>query len=416
MGVIFSDQRLRAMYPGGRGGPAARRLAGLWAGVFSLGLLPPRWVTLEVAGRRSGRVTRFPLGMAMLDGQRYLVSMLGEDCNWVRNVRAAGGSAVLRRRRGQNCRLVEVPAAERAPIIRNYLEHVPGARPHVPVGRHAPLAEFQAIAPRYPVFRVAPAAPAAHPAAPGPTPPAAQTDAPRGAAAAGRSGQRGPRSRRRHWWRWVLGGISVLVALVFLAVGLIVNLQPGPAPLALPAGAASAASGPLAGTWIIAAGSQAGFRVRESALGFSNYTVGRTSAVTGTAVISGDTVTSAVFLVNLTKMLVGGKHQPQFADSLGTARYPAATLTLTRPLALGPAFASGATVTAKAAADFAMHGVSRQVTVTLAVRRDGPALQAAGSIPVTFSEWGIKGPAGFGFFGSLAARGVAEFLLIMHRG
>ena len=52
------------------------------------------------------------------------------------------------------CRLVEVPVSERAPIIKRYLEKVPGARPHIPVDRHAPVADFEAIAPRYPVFRV----------------------------------------------------------------------------------------------------------------------------------------------------------------------------------------------------------------------------------------------------------------------
>ncbi len=44
--------------------------------------------------------------------------------------------------------------SERAAIIRRYLEQVPGARPHIPVDRHAPLAAFEAIASRYPVFRV----------------------------------------------------------------------------------------------------------------------------------------------------------------------------------------------------------------------------------------------------------------------
>ena len=82
--------------------------------------------------------------------------MLGGDCNWVRNVRAAGGRATLRRRRAVRCRLVEVPVSERAPIIKCYLDKVPGARPHIPVDRRAPLADFEAIASRYPVFRVMP--------------------------------------------------------------------------------------------------------------------------------------------------------------------------------------------------------------------------------------------------------------------
>src|ERR1700746_3861993 len=112
----YSDDRLRAMYPGGRAGATARRLSRMWAAVFGLGLSSRRWVSLEVPGRRSGRLTRFALGMADLDDRWYLVPMLGEQCNWVQNVRAAGGGATLRHRRAVACRLTELPVNERAPI------------------------------------------------------------------------------------------------------------------------------------------------------------------------------------------------------------------------------------------------------------------------------------------------------------
>ena len=148
--------KLRSMYPEGRADSRARRLSMLWATVFGLGLGPRRWVSLEVTGRKSGRVVRFPLGMADLAGQWYLVSMLGDSCNWVQNVRAADGRAVLRRRRAVTCHLAEVPVAERPVIIRRYLQTVPGGRPHIPVSPTAPLPDFAAVAPRYPVFRVIP--------------------------------------------------------------------------------------------------------------------------------------------------------------------------------------------------------------------------------------------------------------------
>jgi deazaflavin-dependent oxidoreductase (nitroreductase family) len=150
----YSDDDLRAMYAGGRGNAVARRFARFWALVLGTGLLPQRWVTLEVVGRRTGRVTRFPLGMADWQGNWYLVSMLGHDCNWVRNVRAAGGRVTIRHGRARHRRLVEIPVDERAPIIKRYLQKVPGARPHNPVDRNASLAEFEAIAQRYPVFQV----------------------------------------------------------------------------------------------------------------------------------------------------------------------------------------------------------------------------------------------------------------------
>jgi hypothetical protein len=153
-GWPFSDDALRAMYRGGRANAEARRLARMWAKVFGLGVMPGRWVTLEIPGRRTGRITRFPLGMAYWHGERYLVSFLGEQCNWVQNVHAADGRVTLRRRRAFPCLLAEVPVNERGPIIKLYLEQVPGGRPHIPVDRRAPVADFTVIAARYPVFRV----------------------------------------------------------------------------------------------------------------------------------------------------------------------------------------------------------------------------------------------------------------------
>lgn len=155
-----SAEGLREMYRGGRAGPAARRFARFWAAVFGLGLAPRRWVSFEVPGRRSGKVVRLPLGMADLDGRWYLVPMLGGQCNWVLNVRAAGGRAVLRHGRARTCRLVELPVSERGPVIKRYLQQVPGGRPHIPVDWRAPVADFDAIAPDYPVFQVVPDGPA----------------------------------------------------------------------------------------------------------------------------------------------------------------------------------------------------------------------------------------------------------------
>ena len=45
----------------------------------------------------------------------------------------------------------------RPAILRRYLALAPGALPDIPIDRHAPLSEFERIAPEFPVFRVAPA-------------------------------------------------------------------------------------------------------------------------------------------------------------------------------------------------------------------------------------------------------------------
>lgn len=149
----------RWIYRTGRPGLIARALNRIAAIQYSAGILSPaRAVTLEVTGRRTGRLVSFPVVVAEYDRERYLVSMLGNDVNWVRNIRAAGGRAVLRRGGREQVRLDEVEPASWAPILRRYLAVAPGARPHLPVDQHAPLAEFERIAAQFPVFRITAAA------------------------------------------------------------------------------------------------------------------------------------------------------------------------------------------------------------------------------------------------------------------
>jgi polyisoprenoid-binding protein YceI len=207
----------------------------------------------------------------------------------------------------------------------------------------------------------------------------------------------------------------VAAVLVVLGGALALGLWASVAPLVLPGGHAAAPAGPVDGAWAAGAGSVAGFRVRESALGMSGDVTGRTHAVTGTLVISGGQVTRAVFHIGLTSITIAGKAQPQFARSLDANHHPGATITLARPLTLPPAFASGATITVRAPGRLTLRGTTRLVTVTLSARRDGTALQAAGSLPITLSRWGITEPASYGVVGSLASHGTAEFYLLLHR-
>lgn len=129
----------------------------------TLGLAPRDAVTLQVRGRRTGRPRRIPILVTRHEGVDYLVALAGQS-QWVRNVRAAGGEAILRRRGTRRVRLEEVPVAQRAPVLAAYLEAgrrrggASAAREQAKwyFGLEQPptperLAE---LAPRYPVFRV----------------------------------------------------------------------------------------------------------------------------------------------------------------------------------------------------------------------------------------------------------------------
>lgn len=144
----------RWLYHGDRPNVIARVLNRGWAVLHTLGIAPNYLVTLEVVGRRTGRVISFPLVMARVDGERYLVSMLGANATWVRNIRAAGGHATMRHGRSEQVLLEEIPVEKRARVIKAYLRIAPGARPHIPVDKDAPLEEFEKISAAYPVFRL----------------------------------------------------------------------------------------------------------------------------------------------------------------------------------------------------------------------------------------------------------------------
>jgi hypothetical protein len=145
---------LRWMYRGQRPNWIAKILNGASAVVASSGVTPNYMETLEVTGRKSGRTISLPVVVAVVAGERYLVSMLGENVQWVLNVRAAEGRAVLHSGGREEVHLEEVPVDQRAPILKAYLQRAPGARPHVPVNKNAPLADFTKIATAFPVFRV----------------------------------------------------------------------------------------------------------------------------------------------------------------------------------------------------------------------------------------------------------------------
>ncbi len=144
----------RWMYRGGRPQGLTKIINQGWAIIHSLGFFPNTMVTLEVVGRKSGKTISFPLAMVNMNGERYLVSMLGAEVNWIQNVRAAGGNATLRHGITERVILEEIDIDKRAPILKAYLQIAPGARPHMSVDKNAPVEEFEKVASEHPVFRV----------------------------------------------------------------------------------------------------------------------------------------------------------------------------------------------------------------------------------------------------------------------
>ncbi len=144
------------LYRDGHPNRLARILDRCTAALYALGVAPNYLITLELQGRCSGRTIALPLVMVVVEGERYLVSMLGSSTNWVRNVRAAGGDATLRHGRREEVRLEEIAPDLRAPVLKTYLKRAPNARAHFPIPKDASPEDFERITPRFPVFRVLP--------------------------------------------------------------------------------------------------------------------------------------------------------------------------------------------------------------------------------------------------------------------
>src|SRR5512134_3755983 len=104
---------LRFFYRGWRPTRLGRLWSRAYAWVAALGLTPGILVSLHTMDRGSGRLSSTILVVARYQGERYLVSMLGNGSGWVQNVRAAGGKAFIKRGRRYPVSLTEIPTQER---------------------------------------------------------------------------------------------------------------------------------------------------------------------------------------------------------------------------------------------------------------------------------------------------------------
>ncbi len=201
-------------------------------------------------------------------------------------------------------------------------------------------------------------------------------------------------------------------------------LVPGAPALAAGGSTGSATTGSLDGTWRVntsigtgATGSFVGYRVQEQLAGIGAHTaVGRTSNVTGSFTLQGTTVTAAGITANLTTLK--SDEPPRDAQlvhrGLQTATYPTATFVLGKPIALGSIPPAGQVVTVTATGRLTLHGQTRTVQVPLQVRLSDGVVAIAGSLPITFSDYGITPPTSFIAL-SVADHGTMEFQLMFTR-
>ena len=222
-------------------------------------------------------------------------------------------------------------------------------------------------------------------------------------------------ARRRRTW-WILGGV---VALLALGLGL--------GPLLYAATQEDAAAAPTVqaqpsdvelvadtdGTWTVAPGSSAGYRVDEVLNGADVTVAGTTDRVTGQVVIEGGDLTGGEVVVDVASVSTdSGRRDDYFRGTvMDVGTHPTATFTIRGPVDLPEL--SGTPVTVPVTGDLTLRGTTRQVQADLAVVRTAEGVDVSGVVPVVFADFGIT-PPDLGFV-RVEDRGQVEFLLRLAR-
>jgi polyisoprenoid-binding protein YceI len=167
------------------------------------------------------------------------------------------------------------------------------------------------------------------------------------------------------------------------------------------------ASGGLAGTWGVDTSigslsdfsdSWVGYRVQETLASIgANIAVGRTPKVSGTLIITGTQVTAGTITADLTALQSDDSRRDGQLTHTGleTSSFPTATFSLTSPIDLGTDPTSGQEIDVMAQGTLALHGVTRTVSVPLRARLVGSVIEVTGTLPITFSDYGIQAPTSF---------------------
>lgn len=169
----------------------------------------------------------------------------------------------------------------------------------------------------------------------------------------------------------------------------------------------------LSGTWAVGEGSYAGYRLDEVLNGTDVTVTGRTEQVTGELTIDGLTLSAATITVDMASIETDNGSRDEYFrnNALETYQYPEATFVLTEPVEAAGAPVAGETQTLSVTGELTVHGVTQTVTAELEAGLSGDGGQIAGSIPITFEDFGVTAPD-LGFV-SVEPTGFIEFLLVV---
>ena len=214
----------------------------------------------------------------------------------------------------------------------------------------------------------------------------------------------------------LLGGTAVVAWPIVYRDLIVGEAASAPTVTAAPsatAGASTIDPAALSGTWTVADGSFAGYRVDEVLNDTDVTVVGRTEQVTGSLAVEDLTLTAADLTVDVASITTDSSSRDAYFrdNALRVSEHPEATFMLTGPVTASATPVVGEVQTLSATGDLTIAGVTRSVTVELQAVLNAGSGQVAGSIPITFADFGVEAP-NLGFV-SVEPDGFIEFSLVI---
>ncbi|MEQ6895983.1 YceI family protein [Microbacterium sp. KR10-403] len=211
----------------------------------------------------------------------------------------------------------------------------------------------------------------------------------------------------------VVGAVVAFAGPVFYRDVIVGAPDPTPTVTAGTSAGATVDPADVQGDWKVTDDSYAGYRVDEVLNGTDVTVDGRTDEVTGTVTVDDATVTAASFTVQVDAIATDqGSRDSYFRNTaMQTFRYPTATFTLTQPMAAASTPQVGVKQTVTATGELELHGQTQTVSVPMQLVFDGESAQVAGSIPITFADYGVEAP-NLGFV-KVEDHGFVEFSLVL---
>jgi polyisoprenoid-binding protein YceI len=124
---------------------------------------------------------------------------------------------------------------------------------------------------------------------------------------------------------------------------------------------------------------------------------GRTPKVTGSLTLAGSVVDGVQITADMTALASDNDQRDNQLrrQAIQTDSFPTSFFKTISPIDLGTLPAEGTTVHVTATGALTLHGVTKTVTIDLAVQRQGGIIAVSGSLPIVFADWSIEKPNSF---------------------